>query len=84
MSNYYLYHTLGCHLCDDAESLLNTIKLEFKTLDYEKVDIATNDDLVDKYGVRIPVILHAESGVELNWPFDTVSLRQFVAATAIS
>ena len=67
-----LYGTSACHLCEQAAALLQAAGLEF-----EEVDISESDALFERYGVTIPV-LKREDGVELNWPFDTASLCQFV------
>ena len=48
-----LYERDGCHLCDDARVLLD----EMIGIDrYARVAIDTDDDLVLRYGLRIPVI----------------------------
>lgn len=72
-----LYTTLGCHLCDDAEQIIqSTLNPEFIQLD--KVEIADDDALVDRYGVRIPVIGIVGEVAELNWPFDQQALIEFL------
>lgn len=40
-------------------------------------DIAADDELFERYGVRIPVLLHPDSR-ELCWPFDAARLRAFL------
>jgi hypothetical protein len=48
-----LYERDGCHLCEDARVLLD----EMLGMDrYARVDIDADDDLVLRYGFRIPVI----------------------------
>jgi hypothetical protein len=47
-------------------------------VNYEKSDISESDLLFERYGLRIPVLLHPD-GSELGWPFDAVLLRQFVS-----
>jgi hypothetical protein len=42
----------------------------------QKLDIATSDELVERYGMTIPV-LQAESGAELFWPFDDEQVRSW-------
>jgi hypothetical protein len=42
------------------------------------VDIALNDELMERYGVRIPVVVMGNN--ELNWPFDGDQLSAFIAA----
>jgi len=33
------------------------------------IDIATSEELVDRYGIRIPVLVNIASDSELGWPF---------------
>jgi len=72
-----LFTTLGCHLCEDAERLLTPLTND-KIIVLESVDIADDDDLVELYGIRIPVIKRMDSGQELGWPFDYKSLSSFL------
>lgn len=44
----------------------------------EPTEISDDEDLVTRYGVRIPV-LRSATGEELGWPFDHDSLTRFVA-----
>jgi hypothetical protein len=48
-----LYERDGCHLCDEARFLLDGM---LGNSGYARVDIDTDDDLVLRYGFRIPVI----------------------------
>ena len=47
-----LYTRPGCHLCDDAKSVLDGIGEP-----YQEVSIEGDDDLEEEYGFRIPVLL---------------------------
>lgn len=72
-----LLGTEACHLCDEAQALL----LQFQgalTVDVLLEDIAESEAQVLRYGVRIPVLLHEETGVELDWPFDSIQLKQWL------
>ncbi|BFM20434.1 glutaredoxin family protein [Gilvimarinus japonicus] len=66
-----LLTTSGCHLCDDACALLAELG---DSVQLNKVDIAMDDALIERYGLRIPV-LRSACGSELNWPFDAAELR---------
>ena len=48
-----LYERDGCHLCDEARALLDELLGRDR---YTRVDIEADDDLVVRYGFRIPVI----------------------------
>ncbi len=68
-----LYGTAFCHLCEDAKVILQEIGIE---ADY--VDIAEDDELLEKYGIRIPVVERLDTGAELGWPFDTNAVIRFL------
>jgi glutaredoxin len=64
-----LYSRPGCHLCDDARTVLERIGHPF-----EEVDIETDDALLRRYLERIPVV--ALDGEELSDHFvDEPALR---------
>jgi hypothetical protein len=54
-----LYERAGCHLCEDAAALLDEMIGSDR---YEHVDIEAEDDLLVRYGHRIPVV--SVDGVE--------------------
>lgn len=74
MTDFMLFGTQGCHLCEEAEQILVGEGLEFKTL-----DIIDDEQWQTLYGLLIPVLQHTGSGKQLNWPFDRLQLQQFVA-----
>jgi hypothetical protein len=70
-----LYGTESCHLCEQAEALLDSARATF-----EYVDIAEDDALLARYGTRIPVVQRADCGIELDWPFDESALNELLAS----
>ncbi|HEY7464611.1 MAG TPA: glutaredoxin family protein [Candidatus Limnocylindria bacterium] len=48
-----LYERRDCHLCDEARVLMDEMIGPDR---YERVDIDTSDELVLRYGFRVPVI----------------------------
>ncbi len=72
-----LYTTLGCHLCEHAKDRLWPV-LSSRGWGLEEVDIADSDELMERYGVRIPVVAQADSGAELDWPFEQHQLEQWL------
>ncbi|GAA0568170.1 glutaredoxin family protein [Halomonas salifodinae] len=72
-----LYTTLGCHLCEALEALL--ARLCSQAYDLERVEISEDDALVERYGVRIPVLV-AEDGEELDRGFEAPRLAAWLAA----
>ena len=77
MSQLILYSRPDCHLCEEAEDLLNQIA---PAQDYEVVDIEDDIGLLDRYGVRVPVLRREPGGAELGWPFDAPALQAFLGA----
>lgn len=71
-----LYGTSACHLCDQARELL-----EQMGLGCDRVDIADDHALMEKYGTRIPVLHCPVTGLELGWPFDGPSVGTFLRQT---
>ncbi|MDP1995755.1 MAG: glutaredoxin family protein [Gallionella sp.] len=69
-----LYGTSCCHLCEQAQVILRDAGVVAKN-----IDIADDDNLLEKYGVRIPVLRRMDNGTELGWPFDAVAVMQFLA-----
>lgn len=77
-----LYSTLGCHLCEQAKLVLasEAIVSRWGAIAYREVDIADSDDLVDRYGLRIPVLKHDSTQGEIGWPFDDEALDAWMSA----
>lgn len=66
-----LYTTLGCHLCEQAESLIRQVMpMEWQIT---HVDVAEDDTLLEQYGERIPVV--EIKSQELAWPFGLLELQ---------
>ena len=77
MALFQFYTTSGCHLCEQAESMLTAL-LSFHPHSVEAVDIAEGDALVELYGLRIPVLRRDSDGAELGWPFTSSELEAFL------
>jgi hypothetical protein len=68
----FLYGTSACHLCEQAEALLGPL-LPSAGLALKPVDISDDEDLLERYGLRIPVAagqMPNGEWLELGWPFD--------------
>ncbi|MDX9873453.1 MAG: glutaredoxin family protein [Spongiibacteraceae bacterium] len=81
MAHYLLYSTVGCHLCEEAEALLSAW-FPHPDRALEVRDIAGDDALVERYGVRIPVLQRVADGAELGWPFDADAVAAWLGAPA--
>ncbi|MFT4853604.1 MAG: hypothetical protein ACI8PP_001968 [Candidatus Pseudothioglobus sp.] len=75
-----LYTTLGCHLCELALHLLQAQQAKGRDLQVLEVEISDDDDLIERYGIRIPVLRvnHAGADAELGWPFNENRLEEFL------
>ncbi len=78
MSRLLLYSRPDCHLCDEAAELLSVVAPD---RDVTHVDIEDDIVLLDRYGVRVPVLRAEPSGAELGWPFDAQQLTRFLHAS---
>ncbi|MEO0435303.1 MAG: glutaredoxin family protein [Pseudomonadota bacterium] len=73
-----LYTTTECHLCEEAETLLRAAQQLNSAVRWDRVDVADDEELFNRYGWLIPVVRH-DSGAELRWPFDGALLAEFLA-----
>lgn len=73
MNRFLLLGTDGCHLCEDAQTLLSENKIIA-----EYVDIALHEEWQIQFELLIPVLFHVESQRFLNWHFDSPTLLSFI------
>ncbi|MBL4567246.1 MAG: glutaredoxin family protein [Porticoccus sp.] len=71
-----LYTGPHCHLCEQAKSLIYPV-LEGTDWRLQEVNIADAEELREKYGVRIPVIVTPE-GQEKGWPFTVGQVKRLI------
>ncbi|GGY72596.1 glutaredoxin family protein [Cellvibrio zantedeschiae] len=76
--NVYLYSTVGCHLCEQAKTILWPVLQQYQ-FRLSEIDIAEDDKLIEQYGTRIPVLRVANYSNELNWPFTAEQVDAFFA-----
>jgi glutaredoxin len=70
-----LYERATCHLCDEARRLLDEL---IGPDAYDRIDIDADDDLVIRYGFRVPVL--ALDGIDrLEAPISSPDLRALLA-----
>lgn len=80
MTTLQLFTTAGCHLCELAEQMISGLGLG-SVYTLELVEIGDDDQLVERYGTRIPV-LRNRHGQELSWPFDENAISAFLGTKA--
>ena len=54
-----IYSKPGCHLCDEMKSLVNRVVAQHSNepIAVDEIDISSVPDLLDRYGLEIPVLL---------------------------
>lgn len=74
------YTTDGCHLCEQAKTLLQQLLAHHPgRYQIEVSDIVTSEALIEQYGHQIPVLNgHKQGQAPLNWPFDYTDLITYL------
>ena len=75
MNRIVFYTTLGCHLCEQAEAMLSYL---LKKGEWYAVDIAEDDQLIEEYGTKIPVLSLEGGDHLLHWPFNLEQLIDWI------
>ena len=55
-----IYSKPGCHLCDDMKSIVHRVIAQHSNthdISIDEIDISTDRDLLDRYGLEIPVLM---------------------------
>jgi glutaredoxin-related protein len=68
-----LYGNPFCHHCAEAEAILHRAGITAI-----KIDVTENQDLFEKYSLRIPVLQRIDDNAELDWPFDSAAVSRFL------
>ncbi|MCL4510394.1 MAG: glutaredoxin family protein [Bacteroidetes bacterium] len=55
MTKVLLYKKEDCHLCDEAESILEKLRREKKFF-LERITLEPNTDLFERFGNKVPVV----------------------------
>lgn len=74
-----LYHTAGCHLCEQAEALAAPLAAQHDWV-LQRLDIADDEALLERYATRIPVLRDPQRERELGWPFDAQMVLDLLAS----
>lgn len=75
-----LFSTDSCHLCELAQAVLLDVSAQCQDLEVYLEDIGESEEAVERYGLRIPVLRHDDSGQELDWPFDTTGCLSWLSS----
>ena len=71
-----LYVGSQCHLCDQAKDIIKRA-IENTNWVCSEVNIENNELLLEKYGLRIPVVV-SDNGEEKGWPFTLNQVRRLI------
>lgn len=80
MIRFILLGTAGCHLCEQAEAIINHYVMDKTDVLIEPIDIAEFDEWQAQYAIRIPVLYHPETQTDLGWPFAQADVKAFIEA----
>ncbi|SDK83502.1 Glutaredoxin-like domain [Methylophilus rhizosphaerae] len=73
-----LYGTLGCHLCEKAAHVLQSLALPYQT-----VDIIDDNVLLERFGTSIPVLRRSAAqsvpDAYLYWPFSATQVVEWLS-----
>jgi glutaredoxin len=58
MTEVVLYGKAGCHLCDDARAVVESVRAR-RRFELTEIDVALDPVLHARYGERIPVVVVA-------------------------
>ncbi|KID56813.1 hypothetical protein N473_20120 [Pseudoalteromonas luteoviolacea CPMOR-1] len=75
MAKVILYHTDGCHLCEQAYQLAVSV-LTHEDIHHQ--DILDDESLMTQYQTSIPVLKNIKTGKLLNWPFTQQQIQEFI------
>jgi glutaredoxin len=65
----------GCHLCDDARAVVQTVLADHPEVGFEELSILDDPELLDRYVEEIPVVL-IDDRVHTIWRVDEARLRK--------
>jgi hypothetical protein len=82
MIRLLLLGTSGCHLCEQAQQIINYYFPNNVELTIETVDIAEQEQWQEQYALRIPVLYHPETKIDLGWPFDPWQVKELINGLA--
>lgn len=73
----HLYSTSHCHLCEQAEDLLQQLAATAQ-FSWQTIEIIDDENLLSRYEVKIPVVKRLDTHAELLWPFSKQDILYFL------
>ena len=81
MTEVVLYGKAGCHLCDDARTVVDRVLADFPDVAFEERSILDDEALSAAYAEEIPVVL-VDGRVHTIWRVNDDRLRKALAGTS--
>ncbi len=77
---FHLYSSEGCHLCEQAIDLIGDVipDHQIKVVDIIDENIEGTQNLVEIYGLHIPVLERLEDNRKLFWPFEQSQVVELI------
>jgi len=77
---FHLYSSEGCHLCEQAMEIIgNAIPdHQISVVDIIDANIEGEQNLVELYGVHIPVLERLSDNMKLFWPFEQSQVVELI------
>jgi glutaredoxin len=69
-----LYGKAGCHLCEEARKVVESVRSE-RSFELREVDVSVDPELHQRFGERIPVV-EIEGEELFEFHVDPVALRE--------
>ena len=76
--NLIIYSTSHCHLCEQAEMLLEALA-DKRQIAWVNIEITEDASLLDRYGVSIPVLKRVDKNTEIAWPFTAEDIERLLS-----
>lgn len=73
-----LYSTSHCHLCEQAEALVEKMCLQ-NNVKFSIVEITVDAILLELYELKIPVLKRLDNGNEISWPFTETDIATLIS-----
>lgn len=77
---FHLYSSEGCHLCEQALALISNVipDHQMKVVDIIDNQLEGEQNLVQLYGVHIPVLERLSDSTKLFWPFEQSQVVELI------
>jgi hypothetical protein len=82
---FHLYSSEGCHLCEQAIELIEHVIPDHQISIVDIIDgniegdnVGSEQNLVELYGVHIPVLERLSDNTKLFWPFEQSQLVELI------